>query len=155
MPISIGNRVTEKDIRDWLDANGFVGRTAKINDLELHAIERPGWVQVFEFQMRSKIRPTQISTYQDEESEAELEPAWLDRFGVVLDDERKRTQSLRTQIWVFEDREGQQAKLESVSQGMLVRNSGSNSSALLWIAVTAILFLAIVSLVSWVTWALG
>ena len=65
MPISIGNRVTEKDIRDWLDANGFVGRTAKINDLELHAIERPGWVQVFEFQMRSKIRPAQISTYQD------------------------------------------------------------------------------------------
>ena len=150
MPISIGNRVTEKDIRDWLDANGHVGRSAKIDDLELHAIERPGWVQVFEFQVRSKTLSAQISDQHDK-FESESEPVWQDRFGVVLDDERKRTQALRTQIWVFEDRAGQQAKLESVSEGMLLRNSATSSIALLWIAVTALVFLAIVSLVSWVT----
>ena len=90
MPLSIGNRVTEKDIRDWLDANGFVGTTARINDLELYAIERPGWVQVFEFQARLK------AAGQDRGFEAEVEPGWIERFGVVLDDERKRTDSLRT-----------------------------------------------------------
>ena len=150
MPLSIGNSVTEKDIRDWLDANGYVGRTARINDLELHAIERPGWVQVFEFRVRAKASPA-INEHEGEESEAGTESAWLERFGVVLDDERKHTQALRTQIWIFEEKEQQQAKLESVSEGMLVRNSGSNSTALLWIAVTAILFVVIVSLVSWMT----
>ena len=149
MPITIGNRVTEKDIRNWLDANGYVGRTARISDLELHAIERPGWVQVFEFHLRSYLAPN--AEYRDEDPDKESEPAWLERFGVVLDDERKRTQALRTQIWVFEDPEEQQAKLESVSQGMFKRNSGTDSNALLWIAVTAILFAAIISLVSWVT----
>ena len=145
MPLSIGNRVTEKDIRDWLDANGFVGTTARINDLELYAIERPGWVQVFEFQARLK------AAGQDRGFEAEVEPGWIERFGVVLDDERKRTDSLRTQVWIFEDKQAQQAKLESVSDGMLLRNSGANLTLLLWIAITAILFLAIVLLMSWVT----
>ena len=151
MPITIGNRATEEDIRNWLDANGYVGRTARISDLELHAIKRPGWVQVFEFHLRSKACLAPDADERDEDPDKESEPAWLERFGVVLDDERKRTQDLRTQVWIFEEKEQQQAKLESVSKGMLVKNSGSDSTALLWIAVTAILFMAIASLMSWFT----
>lgn len=49
----IANRVTEKDLRQHLTGMGYVGRSAKITGLELVAIERPGWVQVFEFQMRA------------------------------------------------------------------------------------------------------
>ena len=39
MPLKLGNRVTEKDIRQWLDDNEFQGNSAQINDLELHAIK--------------------------------------------------------------------------------------------------------------------
>ena len=151
MPLTLGNRVTEKDIRDWLDKHDSVGRTAKIHGLELHAIQRPGWVQVFEFQARFQIRNPKLYGGETDDHEDESDPQWVDRFGVVLDDERNRTQDLRTQIWVFAEQDEQLAKLESVSQGMLVRNSGTNMAPLIWIAITAVLFFAIVSLISWIT----
>ena len=150
LPISVGNRVTEKDIRDWLEGNGFVGRTAKIRELELHAIRRPGWVQVFEFDLSARLRPNESETTTTQEFDSSSDTDWIERFGVVLDDERNRTQELRTQIWLFENRSDQQNKLEEVSQGMLVRNSETNILPLLWIAITAIIFLAIVAVVSWV-----
>ena len=150
MPIAVGNRVTEKDIRDWLDENGFVGRTAKIRELELHAIKRPGWVQVFEFYLSARLRPSESETTTIQEFDSSSDTDWIERFGVVLDDERNRTQELRTQIWLFENQSDQQNKLEEVSEGMLVRNSPTNMLPLLWIAITAIIFMAIVAVVSWV-----
>lgn len=151
MTLSVGNRVTEKDIRDWLDVQGFVGRTAKIRELELHAIKRPGWIQVFEFHLRARIRPSKSEISAAQEFESSSDTDWIERFGVVLDDERNRTQELRTQIWIFEDQSAQQTKLEEVSEGMLVRNSETNMLPLLWITITAIIFMAIVAVVSWVS----
>ncbi len=145
MPISFKNRVTEKDIRDWLNVHGFVGRTAKIHDLDLYAIKRPGWVQVFEF--RTSFR---IDASDDQEIEADSD-SWHVRFGVVLDDERNRTQELRTQIWMFDTQSQQQLKLDDVSQGMLTRNAETNWLPLLWIAITAIIFVMIVAIASWIT----
>ena len=54
--IRIGNRVTEKDVRDHLNRCGYHGNTATILQLELVAIERPGWMQVFSFQRRRDAR---------------------------------------------------------------------------------------------------
>jgi len=52
----IQNGVTEKDLRDYLTANGYYGRSASILGLDLKALERPGWVQVFEFHVHAKNR---------------------------------------------------------------------------------------------------
>lgn len=46
----IGNKSSEKDIRDWLSQNGYIGKTAQFTEMELHAIKRPGWLQVFRFE---------------------------------------------------------------------------------------------------------
>ena len=76
MPL-IGNKVAEKDLRDWLEANGYYGRSAEIAELELAAIERPGWVQVFRFAARAKRRDG---------------GGWDDLRGFLRDDERHRTE---------------------------------------------------------------
>ena len=46
----IRNKSTEKDIKDWLSQNGYVGNATKFVEVELHAIKRPGWLQVFRFE---------------------------------------------------------------------------------------------------------
>jgi len=46
-----GNKSAEKDIRDWLSQQGYT-KTAQLSDVELHAIKRPGWLQVFRFEAR-------------------------------------------------------------------------------------------------------
>lgn len=48
------NKSTEKDLRDYLDNKGYFGRTAKFKKLKLKAVERPGWVQVFQFEVDAK-----------------------------------------------------------------------------------------------------
>ena len=50
MKFLFGNKSAEKDIRDWLSQNGYVGNSARFVEVELHAIQRPGWLQVFRFE---------------------------------------------------------------------------------------------------------
>jgi len=47
----VGNKVTEAEIRRWLVEQGYEARAAKFDEVDLVAIERPGWVQVFRFQL--------------------------------------------------------------------------------------------------------
>lgn len=68
----IGNKSTEKDIRDWLSQNGFLGKSADFAEIELHAIKRPGWLQVFRFDVRVK----------------DAQREWQHLFGAVRCDER-------------------------------------------------------------------
>lgn len=128
----IGNRVTEKDIRDWLDQNGFVGRSAKIEDLEIHAIKRPGWLQIFRFE-------AQVLT------NTEDNPIRQHFFGVVRDDERERSLEKRTIVMLFDDVEARQEKLDELSEGLL-RLGADNSGSLFWLAVVFLGFFVIVFL---------
>lgn len=75
MPL-VGNKIAEKDLRDWLQKNGYWGRSATIEDLELIAVRRPGWEQVFRFRARAK---------RQERGE------WDDLRGLIRDDERYGT----------------------------------------------------------------
>ena len=50
----IRNRNAEKDIRDWLSSQGMCGRTAEFCEVELHAIQRPGWLQIFQFEVKAR-----------------------------------------------------------------------------------------------------
>ena len=47
----IGYRVTEREISDWLSKHGYKGKSAKFAEVELHAIQRPGWLQIFRFEL--------------------------------------------------------------------------------------------------------
>lgn len=95
----IGNRVTERDIREQLKTAGFAGDVARFREVELHAIRRPGWKQLFRFECHV------------------LNPSGdvVQLFGAVLDDER--TQS---EFWWSNDRAEQQEKLRGWSAGMIV-----------------------------------
>ena len=110
----IRNRVTEKDIRAWMDQNGFYGSSADIHNLELHAIERPGWVQVFSFETRVKSRE-------------ESKQPWEEMFGAVKDDERRRG-SNKTKVALFGSIEQQTERLEQWSQGLIAKKAEGDQS---------------------------
>lgn len=127
MPLNISNRSTEADVRSWLNKNGFVGKTAKFSELELHAIQRPGWVQVFRFCVRVKYRPLD-----DNENKVVLsdQSGWQDVFGVALEDERERRKNTRTQIWIFKNSVDREEKLNLISSDFLTCKTGQNGKLL-------------------------
>jgi hypothetical protein len=143
MSLKFGNRVTEKDIRDWLDKNKFDGRSAEIAELELHAIKRPGWVQLYRFRLKAKSNSADIGQTADWENKSmdSVGNQWQDRVGVVLDDERIRNPELRTQIWIFESPLDQSTKLDSLSSEMLTCRTGQNGNVLGVMAVLIMLIL--------------
>lgn len=122
--VLIGNKVTEKDIRDWLDENGYIGRTAEIKDLELHAIQRPGWLQIYRFE---------LAVLKHEESDTGIQ-ARHQYYGVVRDDERERNSKARTVVTLFDQEQQRQQKLDDLSEG-LIQLGRNNSGSLLWLMV--------------------
>lgn len=117
MPL-IGNKVAEKDLRDWLSSNGYFGRTATIAQLDLVAIRRPGWEQVFRFVARAK--------RQDRDE-------WDDLRGLIRDDERHGTS-----IQFTRDDAEYDALLERWSEGLILlrsRRRGTLEVALILLAV--------------------
>ncbi len=118
----VGNRVTERDIRDHLKTVGFEGDMARFREVELHAIRRPGWKQLFRFECRVLNQQGDV----------------VQLFGAVLDDERTRTE-----YWWSNDRDEQLEKLEHWSAGMIVSQPTQRHSVH-WILI--LIFLGMVSL---------
>ena len=99
----IGNKCIEKDIRDWLSIHGYYGNSAKVLELELHAIERPGWLQVFRFTIEAKTKTGK----------------WETLFGSARDDERYKDLTIKA----FSNRQRQQQLLSTWSEGLISRQS--------------------------------
>lgn len=122
--IRIGNRVTERDVREDLTRRGYHGRTAKFEELELAAIERPGWIQVFRFEVH-------VSDEDDNRHHF---------YGVVRDDERNQTE-----IRYFDTPDAQQQHLKSWSGDMILREYRPRTRAekiLLGVFVSLVVILA-------------
>ncbi len=96
----IGNRTAEKDIRDYLSQNGYFGNSARFSELEIYAIQRPGWLQVFRFCVEAKTL---------DEREVLL-------FGVMKDDERFKINEIK----LFENRNRRDAQLSIWSKGLVM-----------------------------------
>ncbi|MCP4191397.1 MAG: hypothetical protein GY768_12300 [Planctomycetaceae bacterium] len=94
----IRNKSSEKDVRDFLDGEGFVGMSAKFYELELHAIERPGWVQIYRFSVRV----------------SDQSGRWVSLFGVIRDDQRKSRK-----FWLTESESERKKKATDWSKGMI------------------------------------
>ena len=140
MSLKFGNRVTEKDIRHWLDDHEFNGDSAQITELELHAVKRPGWVQLFRFRLTANRKMETAET--DFTANARFKGA-----GVVLDDERIRDPRLKTQVWIFESDQQQAEKLQELSSDMLTCRTGQNGNVLGMVGLFILLFLiALVSM---------
>lgn len=94
----ITNRVTEKDLRDYLSTDGYYGRSARIHELELVAVQRPGWVQVFRVQVEAKHEET----------------GWTELFGVIRDDERNGFEAQ-----MFSNPADRDAAMSRLSEGLI------------------------------------
>ena len=97
----IGNKSAEKDIRDWLSENGYCGKSAQFNEIELHAIKRPGWLQIFRFDLKGL-----TVKYQD-----------VQLFGAMRSDERYGQPS----IIVYEDPASRDIQLSEWSEGLITQ----------------------------------
>ena len=97
----IGNKSAEKEIRDWLSQNEYCGKSAKFTEIELHAIKRPGWLQVFRFELRTVT--------------AEHENVQL--FGAMRSDERYG----KPTIAVREDLVSRDTQLAEWSEGLITQ----------------------------------
>ncbi len=97
----IGNKSAEKDIRDWLISNGHFRKSAKFAEIELHAIKRPGWLQIFRFHF--------MSVTAENES--------LQLFGAMRSDERYG----KPNIVIHEDVATRDAQLAEWSEGLITQ----------------------------------
>lgn len=68
----VGNRYTERELREYLTENGYFGGSVTFLKLELAGMERPGWVQLFEFHVQAKAQTGE----------------WQELFGTCRSDER-------------------------------------------------------------------
>lgn len=123
----IGNKVTEKDLRDHLTALGYCGDSARFLRLELAGIERPGWVQLFEFHVQVRRH----------------EAAREDLFGVCRCDERDGTFEVQLQGTP----QAQQSVLEQETQTML-RAERRPRHPLEWVLLLIFAAAVIVALIS-------
>lgn len=92
MPL-IGNKVVEKDLREYLNAHGYSGHSAVLRDVNLVAIQRPGWTQIFSFRVRAKavLDENALDDDVDEPDDAvssDVGHGWHEFYGACLDDER-------------------------------------------------------------------
>ena len=121
------NNVTEQEIRENLHANGFQGPSARFDYVELKAIERPGWVQVFQFSV--------CVTDEDDKVHHLL--------GVARDDERKGIEVFLTELESERDK-----TLEAWSSGLItLRRQKSSFTPVLLAIFVSVLLLAVLGAV--------
>jgi hypothetical protein len=89
-----GDRDLELAIRRHLTADGFYGGSAKLTNVRLAAVQRPGWLQVYRFEAVVKLATTAEGSEDDDESEKQL--AFVQLFGLVREDARRDETIVRT-----------------------------------------------------------
>ncbi|MGB7343691.1 MAG: hypothetical protein WBD20_05740 [Pirellulaceae bacterium] len=86
----VGDHDMELAIRRHLTGNGYFGGTAKLRNVRLVAVQRPGWLQVFRFEATARVRSDEAAT-----DEAEPDVEYHELFGLVREDARKNKSSIR------------------------------------------------------------
>lgn len=103
-----GDFEMETAIRAHLDSAGFYGRSAKLRNVKLVAVQRPGWVQVYRFDCTARLR-------QDPSPEGpDPEPVDRELFGLVRDDARHRTD-----VKTYFDRPSRSRQFERWADGLI------------------------------------
>ena len=84
-----GDHDMEVAIRQHLTTNGYYGATAKLKNVRVVAIQRPGWLQVFRFEATARVRQDTNGDGVDPEAEYD------ELFGLIKDDIRHKVNSIR------------------------------------------------------------
>jgi hypothetical protein len=96
-----GDADMEKSIRNHLTQNGYFGQTAKLTNVRLVAVQRPGWLQVFRFEATARLRPpsedagAELGRDHVGDSYPEPEAEYHDLLGLVKDDIRHKVNTIR------------------------------------------------------------
>ena len=110
--------VIDKDVRDWLTANGYQGKQAEFIQSDLFAIARPGWLQIYRFSIKA---PLALIDFDSPDGDVALTlelPPILTLFGVMKSDQRYG----RPQIKVFQDASQRDELLLEWSKNLIIRS---------------------------------
>lgn len=86
-----GDRDMEVAIRRHLTELGYFGPTAKLKNVRLVAVQRPGWLQVYRFEATARVRPPD-----SHDDRPDAEPEYRELLGLVKDDIRYNVHTIRT-----------------------------------------------------------
>lgn len=103
-----GDRDKEIAIRNHLTREGYYGGTAKFRHFRLVAIQRPGWVQVYRFDVTARL------VQQTLEDQPDPPPLDHQLFGLVRDDGRRGTE-----VRLFRDEEARKDLFARWSEGLI------------------------------------
>lgn len=87
-----GDRELEWAIRRHLSDNGHYGGTAKLRNVRLAAVQRPGWLQVYRFDAVARV----ITPSVDDDEAAEAAAVYRQLFGLIREDARQGAPTVRT-----------------------------------------------------------
>lgn len=113
-----GDHEMENAIRRHLSDNGYFGGTAKFRAVRLAAVQRPGWLQVFRFEVTARVADIGQA---DAAAETDPSPAtYHDLFGLVREDHRHN----QTEVRVFRSSEQRAELFGRWSDGLLQLRGG-------------------------------
>lgn len=105
-----GDRDMEIAIRKHMTDTGFYGQSAKIQNVRLIAVQRPGWLQVYRFEAMVRMKPQGV-----EAEDSQSQPQYRHVSGLVKDDIRFRVQTVRT----FNSERDRRACFADWSEGLI------------------------------------
>lgn len=111
-----GDRDLEVAIRRHLTADGHFGGSAKLSNIRLAAVQRPGWLQVYRFDAVVKRADADQSFVPGEEKPE----AYRKLFGLVREDARRDEITVRT----FTTTEARRELFESWSADLIQLRGG-------------------------------
>lgn len=104
-----GDHEMEVAIRRHLTENGYFGGTAKFRGVRLVAVQRPGWLQVYRFEVTARVAELV------EDDRPDPPPVYHDLYGLVRDDIRHKINSVR----VFNSEAERRALFTRWSDGLI------------------------------------
>ena len=105
----VGDKDMELAIRKQLTAKGYFGNTAKLRNVRLVAVQRPGWLQVFRFEATARVNPSH------EYAEADETPIYHELFCLVREDARKN----ETTVAAFQSEDDRRERFREWSEDLI------------------------------------
>ncbi len=90
-----GDRDLEVAIRRHLNSEGYFGQTAKLENVRLAAVQRPGWLQVYRFDAVARVK-AELLDEDDDVSVSNAPPQFRQLFGLAREDARRDECTIRT-----------------------------------------------------------
>lgn len=128
-----GDAEMERAIRRHLSEQGYYGGSAKLRSVRLAAVKRPGWLQVYLFEVTAKVVPAFAAESSDEaksdrpsgvsstrRGDHPSPGAYHELFGLVREDHRHDQTSVR----VFTSQDERREQFDRWSEGLVQLRGG-------------------------------